>query len=127
MIMRTGQIGHHEITLRVGQHEHEIKQTMRFTLDTIASCFEFVGTRLPSLLANKTTGKVFEGWMFLRTQEQGTTIGANVRVYIKGVNEGVESVGHEERIKVPSAADAEQRRRRVAAVEGRSRPLRDLP
>jgi hypothetical protein len=120
MIMRTRQIGHHEITLRVRQHQHEVKQAVRLTLHPMTGGLKLAGTRFPGLLAHQAAGEVLQGRMLLRTQEKHTAFGADVRIDVEGVNEGVESVGHEKEVRVPSAADAARRRRRASAAGGQA-------
>ena len=94
VIVGTGEIGDHEIALRIGENEDEVEETVHLALDTMPGCLEQVGLGLPSLLADEAAFKMLQGGMFLGTQEKHSPLGADVGIDIQGVNEGVDRVGH---------------------------------
>jgi len=98
MIMCKGQISHHQVALRIGEQEDQVIQTVRLAFDAVPCGSELYGTRFPGLLAGESPGEVLQRRMLLRAQKEHTAFRADVRVYIKGINEGVESVGHGEKI-----------------------------
>jgi hypothetical protein len=92
--MGAGEIGHHEIALRIGEDEDEIEEAVDLALHAVSGSLEEVGLGLPSLLANEAAFEVLQGGMCLGTQEEHTPFGADVGINIQGVDEGVDGVGH---------------------------------
>lgn len=92
MIIRPGQVAHHEVALWVWQDEDKAVEPLGFPLNAVTSGNELIRMRLPRLLAGEAPGEVLQGRVLPRTQEQHTPLRAEFGIHIEGVNEGVESV-----------------------------------